>query len=359
MAQTIVHPAHPARTELANYNRRHPGIWQAVAAARARADWSRDVFLPNAVAAGILQARHPNIVHARTAFAKELLTLSMLASWRATQGIYRFDPDIYSEVCATPMDGEIPVDLLMRLPEWCVYIETPGMKYPLPGGLVEQLGAWVWLDCREGPPAPLALGFGMHLRQGVYFGQLALSQLTVEQTLTQMEHAMDPLRVLGWGPSAASQQKGRFYATLLKPVLPLVLYLCSEGADIGDGQRIPQRPEFKRSKGLERITPPSQPVQWDVGVRHGTALRRARAWVAAQAAEAEATGRRTVRPHFRSAHWAIRWIGPMNGERKAVVRWIPPTLVNARSPDELPAVIRPVRAKPEKDKTDAEVAPPQ
>jgi hypothetical protein len=50
-----------------------------------------------------------------------------LAAWRVTKGIYRFDPDVYQEIIDTPVTGDIPHEILFELPEWCVYIETPGM----------------------------------------------------------------------------------------------------------------------------------------------------------------------------------------------------------------------------------------
>lgn len=42
------------------------------------------------------------------------------------KGIYRFDPDIYKEVLNTPFTGDLPHEIFFNLPEWCVYIETPG-----------------------------------------------------------------------------------------------------------------------------------------------------------------------------------------------------------------------------------------
>src|SRR5690625_3551837 len=54
--------------------------------------------------------------------------LGALASMRVTQGIYRYHPDVFEAVWDTPVKGELPIDILHRLPEWCVYIETPGKR---------------------------------------------------------------------------------------------------------------------------------------------------------------------------------------------------------------------------------------
>lgn len=55
--------------------------------------------------------------------------LATLGTWRVTKGIYRFDPDLYDALIATPLTGDLPDDLLYRLPEWCVYLETPGLVF--------------------------------------------------------------------------------------------------------------------------------------------------------------------------------------------------------------------------------------
>lgn len=56
-------------------------------------------------------------------------TLGALAAWRMTKGIYRFDKTVMDSLIETKIDGELPVDVLFKLPEWCIYIETPGMNY--------------------------------------------------------------------------------------------------------------------------------------------------------------------------------------------------------------------------------------
>ena len=55
----------------------------------------------------------------------DVARLSALGTWRVTQGIYQFDPDLAKALIASPLVGAIPVKILMQLPEWCLYIETP------------------------------------------------------------------------------------------------------------------------------------------------------------------------------------------------------------------------------------------
>jgi len=55
--------------------------------------------------------------------------LAALGAWRYTKGIYVFEPDMYAALMAKPFEGKPPLDALTRLPEWCLYIDTPGMKW--------------------------------------------------------------------------------------------------------------------------------------------------------------------------------------------------------------------------------------
>lgn len=342
---------HPARAALEQYNREHPGIWQHVDKARAERNWPPQVFLPQQRAGKILARLGPRMAHQGATPAEQAMWLAMFAAWRTTQGIYRFDPDIYSALMATPLTGEIPVVTLSRLPEWCVYIETPGKKWWYGGAVTEQQGLWAWLDWHERLPTPLMLALGLHTEPWPIFAHLPLGS-TVEQSLTEVQGTMSSTRPGSQVTAPLSPEKVRYLVQVLGPLLSLVLYLCSEGADIGDGTRMPQNPQPRRSKGLERISPPHAPATWDVGVRMGAMLRRARAAQDAQATPDEAAGRRTVRPHVRRAHWAHRWTGPRTGERQSVLRWIHPVLVNVGSLDELPSVIWPVKKPPEEEDED-------
>jgi hypothetical protein len=54
--------------------------------------------------------------------------IAAIVAWRPTQGIYRFHPEVFNALWETSTDGEIPVDLLYRLPEWCCYIDCYGKQ---------------------------------------------------------------------------------------------------------------------------------------------------------------------------------------------------------------------------------------
>src|SRR5690606_5654908 len=68
------------------------------------------------------------------------------ATWRISQGIYRFDPDLYKALIQPPLHGNLPCDLLKRLPEWCIYIETIPDLDAVQSGQRYILGFWVHLE---------------------------------------------------------------------------------------------------------------------------------------------------------------------------------------------------------------------
>ena len=137
---TAAIPCRP-RDHLTTASRLYPGAWRMSDEIRvdkgssSAPDWPNWCYLPLAgwyavvcADAGVRQLGMDRI--------GDVAKLAALGSWRATQGIYRFDPALYAAVVDTPVDGDIPCDVLYRLPEWCVYIETPGIEWggaPLQG----------------------------------------------------------------------------------------------------------------------------------------------------------------------------------------------------------------------------------
>lgn len=63
----------------------------------------------------------------------------------------------------------------------------------------------------------------------------------------------------------------------------------------------------------------------DVGIRIGAALRNSRSL----ASKSPSTGLGASKaPHIRRGHWHRFWTGPRDGERKVILRWLPPIPVN-------------------------------
>lgn len=235
-------------------------------------DWPGWCFLPPACFGIIVED-----ALGKTASEQDILVampvLATLATWRYSQSIYRLDPFFMGEIIGTPLLGEMPAERFLQLPEWCIYVETPGME---------------WFD------EPLH-GFWAHLAWNIE---------THAQTLTFLLDKEDELKMclLDIGPWSIREgvQKAfnfsgesshlrnepdwvRFIdigqvTKALTPLAAIVLYLCSESPEI-EHERVPgQRPAYPRAQKTRhgwKWFPPAEPTVWRVGKTAGALLRQA------------------------------------------------------------------------------------
>lgn len=343
---------HSARARLEELGAKMPGIWTAIEAARQKRGPVAACFVDDDIAAeAIVEAGVAAHGPQYAAYLRGLTPLQVaklvspyatLAAWRMTQGIYRFDPALYQPLITTPLAGDLPADILLRLPAWCVYLETPGLAVPRRDGSGNALlrGAWARLNVE--PDKSFSLVVGLDIEGDAEFthqhlplsGSLDSSIDTVLRTWA----VTDP----GAKPAIAGY---------LGPIVNLLLYLCSDGAEVaGDGPQGNPAPKRTRRGGW-KIFPAEGVRTWDVGVRLGVALRQA--YHAAETGQAREEGRAAPRAHVRRAHWHGFRAGPMKAPdgsaipaaaRDFRVKWLPPIPVNVGDVDELPATVRQVRA---------------
>lgn len=339
----------------------YPGAWREVDEMRAERgrkypDWPEWCYLPLAAAAAIIANDAGvdvlELPRLYPALIPDVGRLGCLATWRVTQGIYRFDPALYPALIDTPLDGNIPCDILFRLPEWCVYIEMPGLTafgQPLLGVFAHlehdhtsgRPELRLLLDQEEAlSPLPLHLGSWSLVE--------ALQRATREARHQSMKHAMSRS---AFAILDGHEKELRGLAAELAPLLSLLLYLCAEPEEIGTPEHRPANPQPKRTKQGVRIFAPDKITQWDVGVRIGAALRRG--YHAAETAHEQGDGGGgRLRPHVRRAHWHGFRSGPKKrddgsdiptAERHFDLRWLPPIPVNVDDLGEMPTVIHPVK----------------
>ena len=87
-------------------------------------DWPEWCFLPVAGWYSIVSS-HYKVPYLTPNLIQDVPVISALGAWRYTQGLYQFDSDLAQELMTMPMEGNIPVEVLYRLPEWCIYIQLP------------------------------------------------------------------------------------------------------------------------------------------------------------------------------------------------------------------------------------------
>jgi len=266
----------------------------------------------------------------------ELMTMGTTYIWRCSKGVYRFAPEIYDALVHQPLTGNLPQECLYRMPEWAVYIETPGLSYeriPVEGFIAH-------LDYNMFSRS-VDLQFAI-FRKGIDMPKMIALPLG-EGTLLDAMDRVDQVDMMFAGHQSNIRYIGSRdeYRQTFSSMLQLLLYLCSDEPDMPEIEH-PQ----KRRRLSGGVRSPEVPRVWDVGVRISTAIRNYRAgevkhpWVEA---EGEGHGHASPRPHVRSAHWHTYWTGPREAvfpEKKPVMRWIPPLPIGMNGRRELPTNIR-------------------
>lgn len=335
------------RDHLIAIGKRYPGAWKAADEFRADRgiglpDWPAEwCYLPLAASYAIVSGGGERRVPVGQ--AGEVGRLGALMAWRVSQGIYRFAGPLYERVIETPITGDIPHEILYRLPEWCVYVETPGLSFR--DSRLHGVFAHLEFDMTHQRPELRLL---LDSDAGLDPLPLHLGPWSLDESLRRMTDAAN-VQGLSAGTFISPNEVVRQARPIIEPILSLLLYLCAENAEIGDGRTLPMKPQPKRTKAGPRLFAPDRPTTWDVGVRLGAALRRAY-----HASETGGDGTHAgPRPHVRRAHWHGFRTGAMKredgtpipaGDREFKVRWLPPIPVNLDDASELPATIRPVKS---------------
>ena len=180
----------------------------------------------------------------------EMMTIGSMYVWRASKGIYRFAPEIYEALISQPLTGNLPMDCLYHLPEWAVYIETPGLSYerhPMKGFIahldynlfsrnVDLQFAMFLEGCDQ--PKMVALPFGE--------GSLLDAMNRVDQVDDLFMGKRDN-RYIG------SREE---YRKTFSSMLQLILYLCSEEPDMPQIEHPQKRRTF--SGGVRSPKPSRQ-----------------------------------------------------------------------------------------------------
>ena len=259
----------------------------------------------------------------------DVARLAALAAWRPTQGIYRFDDDLRASLLDTPLTGDLPCETLRRLPEWCVYVETPGRQWA--GQPLHGFFAHIEVDANTGrEELRLLLDWEDDLIPlPIHLGPWPLSEAVARAVDLSRVHAASAGAQI---PVAVQKEMGETAG----PLVSLLLYLCADEAEIGDGTSRPALPKEKRIKGHARLFSPVAPAIWEVGARLGAALRRAQT---RSQSDGDGTHARP-RAHIRRAHWHTFLAGAGRSDRR--IKWLPPIPVNVRDLDELPTTIHPV-----------------
>ncbi|HBM3184917.1 TPA: hypothetical protein LVM22_001182 [Klebsiella oxytoca] len=290
---------HSPKHHLVAAGKIYPDIWRKIDEIRSSAPWPAWCFAPMSEIFTCIRTDWVgrSDIHNMTA---DVARLASLAAWRATQGIYQFDPDLYAALVTTPVE-RLPAEVLTLLPEWGVYIETPGNER------FHGFFASCDYDPRNSSPELRLL----------LASEDNLIPIAIPIINGMLADAID----------IATPGFGNALAGMCQPLISLVLYICSVSADFGHYSAFRPVPT-KTKKGL-RIFPPDKPKIIKTGAEIGAILRASRFSHNSSCLDGP-TGR-TLLPHVRRAHWHGYWLGK---SKRFEIRWMPPILVKANEASE-------------------------
>ena len=186
----------------------------------------------------------------------------LLNVWNLSKGIYRFAPNFNAYLPKLDLRKKIATYCLRKLPEWCVYVETP-----------------TWNLCGLEPNGFLALidwhpqdGFLLRLLIDLpgHFAQMDIAldgKLTYEQVIDEEISHIMPRSMFGINEATFKNpieiDTKMFYREGLSYILPRLLCICAENSDIKNetnpGQIIRKTPfgTKKGKRGLLSLPTPS------------------------------------------------------------------------------------------------------
>ena len=251
--------------------------------------------------------------------------MAPLGTWRFSQGIYRFDSSVYDAVAKTPLTGDIPADVLKRLPEWVVYIETPGLTY-----LGHELNGF--FAGVEENSAGSRLNFLFNRTDGkVCSTGIPLTQqplLECARQTMESQQAFKKKLIVNTDANLPTLDAEEIAKDLQVP-LSLVHDLCSDEPEVDDERRpgtSPCCPEPRKCRHGWKLMPADGAKVWSVGKTLGETLRKTEA---TEEEGAPAGAHKSPRAHLRRGHWHGYWTGPRAGERRFSYKWLMPIIVNA------------------------------
>ncbi|WP_251865872.1 hypothetical protein [Achromobacter sp. Marseille-Q4962] len=312
---------HSALAHAQAANHFYPDIWRRIDEVRADGTWPHWCFVPIGTVLKLMAEDpywHSECSRRAVDMAQDAARLASIAAWRTTQTIYRFDSSLHDLLRDADPTTRVPTDILLMLPEWSIYIETPGHTLstrPFHG---------VFAHC-EWDSRPVG---GSELRLLLDF-QDELMPMAIPLRHESIPEALEALGV-----------NHPELANVASQIVSMLLYICSKAADLGEHR--PLRPLPRHTKRGPRTFPAAAPTAVDVGVQIGSALRAAKAADGSGETGALAGSRSSPRPHWRRWHWHTYWTGS-GADRRMDLRWMPPIPVNIQAVDAAPAVIRPVR----------------
>lgn len=254
--------------------------------------------------------------------------LACLGTWRYSQNVYKFNSTLLDELIITNIDKPLPINILTRLPEYCIYIDLEDTKLFINSDINDIIGVFVWYDYDLKNNIP-ELRIDLFRKTGEMLPVIVslIDGYTVREALEHTSKSyIDQVRALGLLSDAENFELGDFWPEHISKLISVIMYLCSDKPEINNLRQpgnIPSRPKPKKVKGGMTLFPAQGVTIWEVGKDIGKRLCNA------DVEKLEYAGGTHARPraHVRRGHWHGYWTGPLKGSRTFILKWLHPMLV--------------------------------
>ena len=259
-----------------------------------------------------------------------------ITEWAKCKQIYRFDSEMEHALMDTE-EVSISPTILRRLPYRCFYVEfPPDSIFSGSGNLEDNHGFFV--KCGETASGDFEIIFTRFRNDLKYFtGQLLLDHRAQPDVPLEEKEFIINKELDCPAENIASADWKQFAMFSLNAIL----YLCAMNNEISEC------PETVKTyhPGATVKNKFSEICKWDVGVRFGAAVRRARVYPRSDKSSEDLSCKRkhaSPRPYMRRAHWHHYRVG--KGRTELILKWIEPVFVGS---GEVSAVKHRVRNEPE------------
>ncbi|MCR5257142.1 MAG: hypothetical protein K6E40_03165 [Desulfovibrio sp.] len=316
------------------YGDRLNALWKLVDRRREKGAWPAWCFFPLGEWLNAMRQmlRSPDLLSGNALL--DVPAIMAYGAWRVSKFIVRFDPSLYEALLGSTIDGILPAQVLMRMPAWCLFIETPGL-------MVRGRGVAGFFAYFESDDAVLVLQFvrdsfcrgdavmGVRVPVSVAPG-ISLADAIRKNAVDIFKDLSEELRnsLADYHGMAESILSKHADDPGVRQAVSLLLYVCTEGLspsrEAGNNEAQAHRQAGRRASGGWRLGAAPHPTVHVLGAEIGERLRAAEA----RARKPVAGGAHaSPRPHMRAGHWHGHWHGPMDGERELVLHWQWPTPV--------------------------------
>lgn len=300
--------------------------------------WPSFIFAPSFVWFNILYDADYFLNDSESEIGIKTENMQALGGFRYTKDIYLFDEDLVNNLIKTSLK-DINAQALLRLPEQHLFIDLNGKVEVYDKKIIgfyayynddvcsERLSNFATVDKEfsshfKDYPYKLCIRVLWKDDEGdnIWSGSIPLKDGDLTDSLEYM-HNIRKMIENKYRITETNKMPPCEVVPILEKIIPFILYLCSDEPEIKDKKcsKLKHIPYSDKDKP-KRIFSPSIVRRWEVGKEIGKKLRQQR----------EHTGRSSITPHLRRAHWHGFYKGKRdNEERELIYKWIPPIFVTS------------------------------